>query len=497
MASTSRNFLGWLASLTLILRCFVIALIFHAALIFVVASIKIGGIAVKAFTAAFESASPPPAAEEEPNPFAAYREVDYNPPGASGPQLPTEYKVAIAQTPPQETDTKAAEVIGVLSETATAVARLQGAPGALATPTFGGGGGEGKIGIPGGTGNGNFLQRLDGTRRTIARDKYKGSQKAELAVLAALRWLKANQNDDGSWSMDQRPAMTALAVLSFLGHGDTPDSVEFGDSVNRGIQFLLRTVDQTGLVTPRNMYAQGAVTLALAEAYGMTQAKPIRETLERAVKANVKAQKVAKKNDAHTGGWRYSSTAPDSDLSVSGWIIMSLKSAKLAGLDVPEESFAAAGKYVWAMYDDDGGFGYSAPKRSANMTGAGVLCQQFLGQGTDPRLKRALDFLKTQKVVWAEASGHYVLYGWYYITQAMFQGGGAYWEYWNKQIRDTIINAQSQDGHWEAPPKSGEKKHGFTYTTTLCCLMLEVYYRYLPLYQELEKRPAAAAPDAN
>jgi hypothetical protein len=154
------------------------------------------------------------------------------------------------------------------------------------------------------------------------------------------------------------------------------------------------------------------------------------------------------------------------------------------------------------MYDEAGGFGYTGPGRTPTMTGVGVLCQQFLGHMSDPRIKKSLDYLKTQKFDW-NGKGRFQLYGWYYITQAMFQGGGAYWEYWNKQFRDALIKAQSQDGHWEIPPEDGDEKNHTgnspVYATALSCLMLEVYYRYLPIYQELEKgalRPPAAGSTA-
>jgi hypothetical protein len=261
--------------------------------------------------------------------------------------------------------------------------------------------------------------------------------------------------------------------------------------VSRGIQFLVASIDSNGVVTPATghyMYAQGAVTLALSEAYGMTQAKAIRDPLERSVKAILAAQKVNK-----MGSWRYSMTSADHDTSVAAWLIMSLKSAKLAGIDVPEDSFKLASKHLWNVYDDDGGFGYTGAKRSVNMTGAGVLCQQFLGQSTDPRIKKSLDYLKQQKVDWDETAGGHVLYGWYYVTQAMFQGGGSYWEYWNKQIRDAVVNKQAPDGHWASPTKSKEDSNGPVYTTALACLILEVYYRYMPIHQEMERNALSAA----
>ncbi len=490
MTNTTKKFIQWLMSLTVLLRCFVIALLFHVAILLVIGSIKIAG-AIPEIVAAFGDAPPPTPLEEEPDPMAAYRDVDYQAPGVSGPQAPVEYKVAIAEAPKSATDSQVAEVIGVMSDSVTAVARLQGTAGALTAPTFAGGG-DNKIGIVGiaTAGSGHWTGRL-GPARAINAAKHGASARTEAAVMAALRWFKANQNSDGSWAAGaNRDALTALAVLCFLGRGETTESKEFGDAVSRGIQFLVASIDSNGVVPARGsyMYTQGAVTLALSEAYGMTQAKAIRDPLERSIKAILAAQKVNK-----MGAWRYTMTAPNADTSVSAWLIMSLKSAKLAGIDVPEDSFKLASNYLWTVYDDDGGFGYTAPSRRVNMTGAGVLCQQFLGQSTDPRIKKALDYLKQQKVDWDETAGAHVLYGWYYVTQAMFQGGGSYWEYWNKQIRDAVVNKQAPDGHWASPTKSKEDSNGPVYTTALACLILEVYYRYMPIHQEMERNALSAA----
>jgi hypothetical protein len=79
------------------------------------------------------------------------------------------------------------------------------------------------------------------------------------------------------------------------------------------------------------------------------------------------------------------------------------------------------------------------------------------------------------------------VYTWYYQTQANFQGGGSYWEHWNNIFRDNLIRHQSADGHWDFPPASREN-YGHAYSTALCCLMLEVYYRYLPTYQSIEQK---------
>jgi len=73
------------------------------------------------------------------------------------------------------------------------------------------------------------------------------------------------------------------------------------------------------------------------------------------------------------------------------------------------------------------------------------------------------------------------VYGWYYCTQAKFQDGGARWDAWNKQFSKTIMDAQLEDGHWE-----GGEWGKQTYTTCLCCLMLEVYTATCPHYKKVE-----------
>lgn len=511
MKVVTSRFLAWLMSLTALMRYFVIAVLFHVLILFVLGSIKIVAILPDIIAEFGTDALPPPVAEDtEIDPFAALRDFEYSGPTLGGGggtpgkgpggiptaagTTPTEYKASIAAVDASAADSQVAEVIGVMSESAAAVARLQGSLAGIAAPTTGFG--EGKIGTAGvrGPGGGGFGQRVGPIRAQLI-SKNKGTQETERAVLAALRWLKQKQNPDGSWDTKNKPAISALATLCFLGHGETPDSEEFGPTVSKALGYLVTVVGANGVVAGGNMYAQGAVLLALAEAYGMTQAPQIKEPLDRCIAAVLQSQKVKKKDPKHIGGWRYKMDSDDADTSVSGWLIMGLKSAKLAGADVPEEAFSMASAYLWNMYDDSGGFGYTSPGRRLALTGVGVLCQQFLGHGDDRRIKKALDYLKEQKVDWQNPPKIHAtaLYAWYYVTQAMFQGGGSYWVYWNSQIRDTLVKNQQPDGRWDAPANNADNAHGPIYTTTLCCLMLEVYYRYLPIYQEMERRATPPA----
>jgi hypothetical protein len=510
MKITSK-FMIWLMGLTTMMRYFVIAVLFHVLILFILGSIRIVTEFPK-IKAYFDGAPVAPIeAKDEMDPFAPLRDFEYNGPTlgdgkgtpGKGPggvptaagTTPTEYKASITPMDSSAADSAVAEVIGVVSDSATAVARLQGGIGGMAAPTSGFG--EGKFGTsgikgPGGGGIAHFGQR-SGPKRAQMIGQHGGSSEAEKAVLAALRWLKEHQESDGSWAPSANPAAkTGLAILCYLGHGETPDSEEFGSTVSKGLSYLASVVGSEGIVRSQSMYEQGIVTFALAEAYGMTQSPLAREPLDRAVKAILESQKVKKTNKIHEGGWRYTPTSADADTSVAGWNIMGLKSARLAGIDIPQEAMDAAANYIWNMYGD-GGFGYGGPGQGSATTAVGILCEQFLGHGDDKRLKKALDYYAHQKVNWATPAIGNALYAWYYATQAMFQAGGSHWTYWNHEIRDTLVKAQASDGHWDDPGKSIAGAEP-VFSTTLCCLMLEVYYRYLPIYQDMEKNAIPGMP---
>lgn len=506
--------------LTRIMRYFVVAVAFHAGVLFLLGSVKIVAYVTPILA---EFVAPPdtfkPSQTEPDDPYAVYRDFEYTGPnlgggGGSPGKGPGGVPTAAGGTPEQYSalvmaaattgagaPESVADVIGVQVEELTVIARTSGGPGGIATPRMGLG--DTKIGTPGIKGlGGNIMGARMGPRKSVAMTKYEMPMETETAVMAALRWLKKNQRPDGSWPCVVRDVGgSALATLAFLGHGETPESKEFGTTVHKALEYLVSKVNAEGAVegvgAMHGMYGQGLVTLALAEGYVMTSSPFIKDPLERATQFIVKAQGAAKAKPTDVGGWRYTPTSNDSDLSVTGWQIMALKSAKNAGINVPQEVFDQASKYLWATYGNNG-FGYTGPGPSPGMTGVGVLCAQFLGHGEDERVKRALRFLRDQDVEWEKTRGSWVLYAWYYITQAMFQGGPDVWPSWNSKIRD-IVKHQADDGHWPCPPGSDwefkEASKTPAYATAICCLTLEVYYRYLPLYEvlELERKKAGTA----
>ena len=94
-----------------------------------------------------------------------------------------------------------------------------------------------------------------------------GNAKTEASVMRALRWLKAVQNSDGSWPHN-KVAMTGLAILTFLAHGEKPgDSPEFGETVQKALEYLMSVQNSAGQFVPTGGgYAHAIATYALCEA---------------------------------------------------------------------------------------------------------------------------------------------------------------------------------------------------------------------------------------
>ena len=337
--------------------------------------------------------------------------------------------------------------------------------------------------------------------RAGALGRYGGSRTGEDAVLRALRWLKNNQDEDGSWSKVDKTdpvAMAGLALLCFLAHNETPSSPEFGATVEKAMKYLVSKQAPNG-VFGRD-YTHGIATYAVSEGFALTKIMALKDAMDKGIDVIIKGQQPQ-------GGFNYGYAKADRwDLSVAGWQFQALKAARMAGCthEGLEDAVKKGLQFLktQAFSTAQGGFGYcgvpGAPGTSASpsMTGAGVLCMQLMGMPAAAEVKAGLEFLKDVQCQWDNASpgkdgkggGKNTIYAWYYITQAKFQRGGAEWESWNKMFSRQIVLGQQKDGHWE----HGDHSDGPVYATAFCTLMLEVYYRYLPSYQKVEEAPPPA-----
>lgn len=345
-----------------------------------------------------------------------------------------------------------------------------------------------------------------------------GTNATEQAVLRALRWLKKNQESNGSWKGSSPVAMTSFAVLAYLAHGEKPEeSEEFGETVKKALDFLVANQTAAGTFTQHDGYTLPIGTYALCEAYGLTQHPTIKSAAVKAITTLIACQHA-------TGGFNYINgfAADRDDTSVMAWCCQALKAGKMAGLepDVPGLE-AAIKKAIGGMklnyVTGTGGFCYCTSSASRNpgggaggLSGAGALCLQLMGAGTCKEVKQTMVFLQPWTFSFANPQGASPLYYWYYITQAKFHDGEETFRAWNKLFSPELVRTQMIEknaiedahgklvdiGHWESPSKS-EAHGGIVQDTCLCTLMLEVYYRYLPSFKHVEAVPedvAAAAP---
>ena len=380
-----------------------------------------------------------------------------------------------------------------------------------------------------------------------------GNAKTEASVLRALRWLKAVQNSDGSWPHN-KVAMTGLCILTFLAHGEKPgDSPEFGDTVQKALEYLIAEQDKTGgglFTKAGNGYAHAIATYAMCEAYGMTMNPNVKAAADKGLEVVINGQHPS-------GGWDYNwKQSERDDTSVMGWAAQALKAGMMANFYHDPEALERASRMSVKGFKkngfQDGGFGYTSPAKGG-LTGVGTLCMQFHHAANDPYVKNSLQNIIYQwKPEWigytperaskgeklekpkdlppGAVGGACPQYYYYYGTPAVFQGGGEQWKKWNDRMWPSYVAAQFKIEKGEAgttcacpicktPEFSTKLKEPYVdakgeyqeighwvntdahtdrpiMDTCLAALQMMVYYRYLPTFKQVDV-PAEVVSDAS
>lgn len=335
-----------------------------------------------------------------------------------------------------------------------------------------------------------------------------GSEQTEHAVEAALAWLARNQDADGRWDPQQFQAgresrtlghdrkgagtnadtgITGLALLTFLAAGHTHYEGEYRVNVQRGLEFLLSKQAPGGCLAGdakffARMYCHGMATLAVSEALAMTGDARLRPYVERAIRYTTDSQ------DPRSGGWRYHPADHGGDMSQFGWQVMALKSAEMAGIAVPSESRSGMLRFLRSVSKGQHrGLASYRPTDpvSRTMTAEALACRYFLNVDQDYRsINEATRYLTAELP--GRATGKPNFYYWYYATLALRQSESEDWRRWNDSLQQALLSRQetvgSLAGSW-SPKTVWGSYGGRVYSTSLATLCLEVYYRYLPVYQ--------------
>ena len=368
-----------------------------------------------------------------------------------------------------------------------------------------------------------LMGREEGMKQALL-DAYGGNASTEAAVSRGLDWLARVQRKDGSWSLigiedededakkppklkytngasdENRPAATAMALLAFQGAGNTHKRGKFKKDVARAWDWLLEQQDRDGNFFHKGpfnhrFYTQGQCTIALCELYGMTKDYRFRDPAERAVRYCLQAQ-------GSGGGWRYS-PGNDSDVSVTGWVVMALQSARMAGIEVPEDHFTRVGRFLDGVGKQGGTrYPYQRGRETTRaMTAEAMLCRQYLGwPHDDQRLLDAVTWI-TQPENLISYEGEPNVYYWYYATQVAHHMGDPFWKRWNDVMRQKVpehqVKSGGEAGSWDPGRPDPSAPGGYQwqdqfasyggrlYVTCLSIYMLEVYYRHMPLYSNV------------
>lgn len=372
---------------------------------------------------------------------------------------------------------------------------------------------------------GSFGGRLTAKAKAALCDAYGGTPESEEAVLRGLRWLAAHQEADGRWSLkhygrtipscdchldaekekdivDSDTGGTGLALLPFLGAGVTHESspeqpaelARYRNGVRRGLFYLMRvqTVDpksdKDGYLGG-NTYAHAIATMALCEAYGLTGDERIQRAAQLAIKYLLNAQH-------KEGGWRYGFREAG-DTSVVGWVFLAIRSGQLAGLRIDSLPLTRASRFLDTCAAGPEPYKLSeycyqpGLEPTHTLTACGLLTRQYLGWPKDnPHLLAGCRKIMTQL---PPREGQTVgpLYYYYYATQVLHHMEGEDWDLWNHRMREHLIRTQEKSGHregsWSAEGADWGNRGGRIYTTSLALMILQEYYRHLPLYRPVPK----------
>jgi hypothetical protein len=313
------------------------------------------------------------------------------------------------------------------------------------------------------------------------------------AVDKGLAWLAARQNENGSWTCrvgyklmnnylgteGEHVGVTALAGLAFMGGGSLPHRGRYGRETAKALDFVLKCVrPEDGYITHQSsrMYEHAFATLFLSEIYGTSPREDVKNALKSAVNLIVRAQNA-------DGGWRYQPTPFDADLSVTVSTLQALRAARNVGVAVPKTSIERAVRFIKACTNANGSFSYQLgpqdTRTSYALTACGVVSLYSLGDYQSREVQQGIEWLagaagRRMEPEWGEF--HY-FYAHYYAAQAFYLARGAYWRnYWTR-ISSAIAEKQIDDGRWEddvGPP----------YATAMACIILQIPFEYLPIFQK-------------
>jgi prenyltransferase/squalene oxidase-like repeat protein len=361
--------------------------------------------------------------------------------------------------------------------------------------------------------------RTDSPSAVLSPDEWR---RVDLAVNRALDWLARQQQPDGSFPTlaTGQPAVTCLSMMAFISHGHVPGDSRYGKRLERATDYAISCQKPNGLITlmgpegpeiDRDLehevgccaaYNHAISSLTMSELYGMCDAQRanrLQSVIKRSLAATLQMQRWSKDRSEDQGGWRYvddggTDSSYDSDLSITGWELMFLRSSRNAGFDVPKEPIDAAVAYVRRCYSGRyGTFQYLSGEedhRSRAMAGAGILALAHAGFHGSREAQKAADWVLQNNFNPYNTLRHFgnlrhdrYHYSLFTCCQAMYQLGDRHWQEFFPPTVATLLANQRPDGSWPADIHWHDGQFGNAYTTALVVMTLGAPNQLLPIFQ--------------
>jgi hypothetical protein len=299
-----------------------------------------------------------------------------------------------------------------------------------------------------------------------------------------------------------------------MAHGHNPGTGPYGERLDKAVRYIVECQKPSGLIMllgtddatinrevehdigSSGTYDHAISALTLSEIYGMNpsrNAPQLKPVIEKSLAATLKMQRWPKEMPEDEGGWRYINRfdKSDSDLSVTGWHLMFLRSARNAGFDVPEEVIANAVAYVRRTFSQEyDTFQYTIKRgdvRTRAMTGAGVLALGHAGFHNSEEARRAAEHILEYEFDDYNGNNgfnreryHYSLF---MCCQCMYQTGGTYWERFFPRTVRAVLDHQHEDGSWDVEGWKLDRRYEMPYTTAMVILALGAPNQFLPIFQ--------------
>ncbi|MCX5660378.1 MAG: hypothetical protein NTW19_11735 [Planctomycetota bacterium] len=323
----------------------------------------------------------------------------------------------------------------------------------------------------------------------------------ERSVDAALAFLRAAQNPDGSFGDRQQRLQTGLAILAFLSSGATPQ-VDAASPLPKACAWLIANTGEDGFMgdTEYPLESHAVCGLAVFESIGTHSDDAINRAL--AARASAALQYTLTAQDKAVGaefygGWKIDPKSKVNDRVVTAWSLLLLRSAELRGAEVPRGGLTRALEFVEGAQHlpadgrnvdklDRGGFSHdSAGLPVIVVTAAGLSTMSLFGRDAGRR-DQALAWMSENPPVW---------FGPNFYTAHFFAARGLLREgrrtpalreqarRYDLRVWELLRDHQGPDGSYAVPPGNAEntKQMGATYATPMAVLILNAARGLLPV----------------